>query len=113
MDDQIYPGGFYKFVSSLEKNRPYSSILERKLFRLPAGRKLHKMPFGLSRYSFKGGDLDINMLARLWIMGQEDAPIQPLAQRMLRLLITDTRTVFDRIQAMKTIRAERRSENRP
>jgi len=104
--------GLFDTIKLYESERCYSGISGRKLFKLQRGEKRHSMPFGVARYSFKGGDLDQNMLARLWLLSEADPVIAPLAQAMLRMVMTETRTVFSRVQRMKDARAERRAQDK-
>ncbi len=100
-------------IKLYESERSYSGLSGRRLFRRQPGEKLHSMPFGVTRYSFKGGDLDENLLARLWLLSEADATIAPLARAMLRLVMTDTRTVFARLRQMKADRKARRAAEGP
>lgn len=99
----------FDMIKLHESERSYCGISGRRLFKSEQSHKPHSIAFGLNRYSFKGGDLDKNMLARLWKLSETDDTIRPLAQTMLRLVMTDTRTVFARVQRMKALRAERRA----
>lgn len=65
--------------------------------------KRSSLPFNLTGYSFKNGDLDMNLLARLWVFGESDATIRPLAQRMLSLVMQDRKSIFARTQALKQL----------
>ena len=38
------------------------------------------------------------MLARLWRLAERDDTLQPLGFRMLRMVMTDKRSVFARVQ---------------
>ncbi|MEL7258074.1 MAG: hypothetical protein AAFN80_09560 [Pseudomonadota bacterium] len=99
----------FDMIKLYESERSYCGISGRRLFKNQQSEKSHSIAFGLNRYSFKGGDLDKNMLARLWKLSETDNTIRPLAQKMLRLVMTDTRTVFARVQRMKALRVERRA----
>ena len=57
--------------------------------------------FDLQAYDFYKGDLDRNMLARLWDLAERDRVMFPLAKVMLFALMTDQRTIFARSQAFK------------
>jgi hypothetical protein len=52
-------------------------------------------------YSFQNGDLDRNMLARLWALSEKDEVIAPLARSMLFAVMTDQRSIFARAQRLK------------
>ncbi|MBW4707931.1 hypothetical protein KX928_09045 [Roseobacter sp. YSTF-M11] len=68
--------------------------VKRKIKRSP-------MAFDMQPYSLKGGDLDRVLLARLWQLSERDATIRPLATRMLRMAMTDQRSIFARVQKFK------------
>lgn len=55
----------------------------------------------MAQYSMSKGDLDRNMLARLWLDGIEDDVIRPLVTRLLGDLNRDDRTVFRRLMKMR------------
>ncbi|AHD01301.1 hypothetical protein METH_12030 [Leisingera methylohalidivorans DSM 14336] len=57
--------------------------------------------FGLEPYSLPHGDLDMNLLARLWRYSENDTVLQPLGMRMLRMVMSDPRSIFGRIQRYK------------
>lgn len=60
-----------------------------------------KLAFDLNGYSLPTGDMDKNLLARLWRHGENDQVIAPLCRRMLGDLLREPRTVFGRIQRYK------------
>ncbi|MBB5721764.1 hypothetical protein FHS72_001376 [Loktanella ponticola] len=57
--------------------------------------------FDMQPYSFHRGDLDRNMLARLWDLAEGERVMFPLAKAMLFALMMDKRTIFARAQAFK------------
>ncbi len=59
------------------------------------------MPFRMPPYALRSGDLDRVMLSRLWLLCERDPVIQPLGIRMLRMVMTDRRTIFGRLQKIK------------
>ncbi len=59
------------------------------------------LAFGMDAYSLDRGDLDKNMLARLWRYTENDTVLQPLGVQMLRLVMSDPRSIFGRIQRYK------------
>ncbi|MEL6959296.1 MAG: hypothetical protein AAGL89_10135 [Pseudomonadota bacterium] len=59
------------------------------------------LAFDLHPYSLKNGDLDRNMLSRLWALAENEPLMFPLARRMLGLVMTDKRTIFARVQRLK------------
>ena len=58
----------------------------------------HPLAFNMVGYSLPKGDLDKIMLARLWRLAERDDTLQPLGFRMLRMVMTDKRSVFARVQ---------------
>ena len=74
-------------------------------------RKKERAPtiaFDLDTYALENGDLDRNLLSRLWKLCEAEATIRPLGFRMLRMVNHDRRTVFARMQELKRRRAARR-----
>lgn len=65
------------------------------------GRPRHELSFDMAAYSLQRGDLDKNMLARLWRYAENDPTLRPLGFRMLNMVMTDKRSVFGRIQRYK------------
>ncbi|MEX0319156.1 MAG: hypothetical protein AB3N21_14450 [Ruegeria sp.] len=67
------------------------------------GMKHLKVPlaFDMPEYSLRVGDLDRNLLARLWRYAEDDPVLRPLGFRMLKLVMSDPRSVFGRIQHYK------------
>lgn len=59
------------------------------------------LAFDMKPYALRRGDLDRNMLARLWALAEQDRVIFPLAKSMLFDLMSDPKTVFARLQAHK------------
>ncbi|SLN34362.1 hypothetical protein TRL7639_01556 [Falsiruegeria litorea R37] len=59
------------------------------------------LAFDMDPYSLENGDLDINMLARLWRLSEADAVLRPLGFRMLRLVMSDRKTIFARLRRYK------------
>lgn len=57
--------------------------------------------FDLAPYSLATGDLDKNLLARLWRYSENDPVLQPLGFRMLRMVMQEPRSIFGRIQRYK------------
>ena len=58
--------------------------------------------FDMAPYAMRKGDLDKNLLARLWRLCEDDATIRPLGVRMLRMVMTDKRSIFARLQRFKS-----------
>lgn len=96
----------FDMIKLHDTERRLSGQPGRRPFRRKRGRELDGMPFGLDAYSFRSGDLDRNMLARFWELSEEDATIAPLARSMLRLAITDRRTIFARARRIMKRKSE-------
>ncbi|MCF2871238.1 hypothetical protein L0664_09175 [Octadecabacter sp. G9-8] len=60
-----------------------------------------QIAFGLASYSLKKGDMDRNMLARLYAISENDTVIFPLARSMLMQVMSDRKTVFARLEKIK------------
>ncbi|MEW2911744.1 hypothetical protein [Leisingera sp. JC11] len=65
------------------------------------GPKPDDLAFGMVPYSLDRGDLDMNLLARLWRHAENDAVLRPLGVQMLRMVMSDPRSIFGRIQRYK------------
>lgn len=84
-----------------ESERRLSGQLPIEPFDLPKGPIKTKLAFNSRPYSFKNGDLDRNLITRLWDLSERDATIRPLAQSMLNEIMLDQRTTFARVQKIK------------
>ncbi|MBY6137867.1 hypothetical protein KUV26_00280 [Leisingera daeponensis] len=65
------------------------------------GPKPDDLAFGMVPYALERGDLDMNLLARLWRHAENDAVLRPLGVQMLRMVMSDPRSIFGRIQRYK------------
>jgi hypothetical protein len=97
----------FSMMKLYESERVYSGFAPGQPFRL-SRRKSHELPFGLAGYSLSRGDLDRNMLGRLWVNAEEDPVLRPLACHLLTQLNREPRGVFRRLKLMKRERRERR-----
>ncbi|GAB5436440.1 hypothetical protein [Falsiruegeria mediterranea] len=59
------------------------------------------LAFGMDAYSLEHGDLDMNMLARLWRLAETDPVLRPLGFKMLRMIMSDRKTIFARLRRYK------------
>ncbi|SFE66421.1 hypothetical protein SAMN04488523_10990 [Sulfitobacter brevis] len=91
----------FDMIKLHDSERRRSGQPGRSPFRTMAKRKTFPLPFGMDAYGFRGGDLDKILLARLWQLAESDAIIRPLGFAMLRLVMSDQRSIFARIQAIK------------
>ena len=97
-----------------ESERRYSGQPADTPFPRRRGQRIRTIAFDLDPYSLEKGDLDRNLLSRLWKLCEDDATIRPLGIRMLRLVTQDRRTVFARMQELKRRdAARRRAEGQP
>lgn len=69
--------------------------------RTRGGRRPDSLAFDMVPYSLDRGDLDKNMLTRLWRHAEDDAVLRPLGVRMLQMVMSDPRSIFGRIQRYK------------
>ena len=69
--------------------------------RLKRRKSDHPLAFDMTAYSLRTGDLDMNMLARLWQCAEGDPVLRPLGTRMLRMVMTDNRSIFARLRHYK------------
>lgn len=59
------------------------------------------LAFGMAPYSLRKGDLDKILVARLWKLAEREPTMRHLAMCMLRMVISDRRSVFARLQVYK------------
>ena len=91
----------FDMVKMHDSERRMSGRPGSRPYRRSAGIKKPPLAFDMPRYSLSRGDADRNMLARLWRLSERDDTIAPLAQNMLRLVMTDDRSIFARLQTIK------------
>lgn len=65
------------------------------------GKPRDRLAFDMDPYSLERGDLDRNMLARLWRLAENDPTLRPLGFCMLRLIMSDQKTIFARLRRYK------------
>ncbi|WP_370401759.1 hypothetical protein [Sulfitobacter sp. JB4-11] len=90
-----------------DSERRLSGQPGRRPFRAMKARKRFPVAFGMPPYSYKGGDLDQIMLARIWQLCERDSTIRPLGMAMLNMVMTDPRSIFARVQELKKLRRAR------
>lgn len=91
----------FDLIKLHESERRLSGQPGRRPFRSVPIEERPAMPMSIQGYSFTRGDLDRNLLSRLWQLGERDPVIAPLARKMLLALMEDNRTVFARVQRIK------------
>lgn len=69
------------------------------------------LPMQMDGFTILRGDLDYNLLARLWREAETDRVIGPLAQNLLRELVAEDRGIFRRISLMRGEMGKRRRTN--
>lgn len=93
-----------------DSERRLSGQPGRRPFRPMKARKKFPVAFGMPPYSFKGGDLDEIMIARIWQLCERDRTIRPLGVTMLRLVMTDPRSIFARVRELKKLRSAKEAK---
>ncbi|MFE3837726.1 hypothetical protein [Pseudogemmobacter sonorensis] len=91
---------FFSLVKLYEFERFFSGNSGDQPFRRKrkAGAEL---PLGMPGFSLLGGGLDINLMAQVWQMAEEDDVAGPIAHRLLRLLNHDPVGLFRRLERMR------------
>lgn len=97
----------FSMMKLYESERLYSGVAPDQPFRIRR-RIRAALPFGLSPYALQGGDLDRNLLGRLWLDAEADPVLRPLACRLLSDINRDKGGIFRRLTAMKRLRREMR-----
>jgi hypothetical protein len=93
----------FDMIKLHDSERRISGKPGRTPFRGTKDGKTFPLAFDLTPYAYRGGDLDKILLARLWQLAERDAVIRPLGFAMLRLVMTEPRSIFGRTQEMKKI----------
>lgn len=91
----------FDMIKLHDSERRLSGQPGRRPFRPAKGRKRFPVAFNMAPYSFKGGDLDKVLLARIWQLCERDATIRPLGFAMLRKVMAEPRSIFGRVQELK------------
>ncbi|MGB3244985.1 MAG: hypothetical protein WBB25_10650 [Sulfitobacter sp.] len=97
----------FDMIKLHDSERRISGQPGRVPFKPTKGRRRFPVAFDMDAYSFKGGDLDKIMLARIWQLCERDATIRPLGLAMLRKVMTEPRSIFGRVQELKKRGKER------
>lgn len=90
-------------VKLYESERRVSGHAPETPFEKADGYQRLGMAFDMQPYALARGDLDKNLLARLWKLAERDDVMFPLARSMLFEVMTDKRSVFARLQQFKEI----------
>lgn len=88
----------FDLIKLHDSERRLSGWKNDKGFRRKKDRIKHPLAFDMQPYFLARGDLDRTMLARLWKISESDATLRPLGIGMLRMVISDQRSVFSRVQ---------------
>lgn len=99
----------FSMMKLYESERLYSGFEADKPFRIRRHIK-SILPMKMEPYALGGGDLDRNLLGRLWLDAEEDPVLRPLACRLLTQLNMEKRSVFRRLNVMKMLRREKREQ---
>lgn len=90
-------------VSGRRNDRPFRN--QRNVDR-------HPLAFDMQPFSLVSGDLDRNMLARLWKLCEADETVRPLGARMLHMVMSDPRSVFARVQHFRRDTAGKKADKK-
>lgn len=92
---------FFSLMKLYEYERLFSGKKPDTSFEL--GRKVNaSLPVGMSQFSLRKGDLDINTLARIYEIGCRDEVVRKPCEALVKMLLEDAGTIFSRISIMKT-----------
>lgn len=91
---------FFNLTKLYESERLYSGLTPDTAFSITNRIRAH-LPLRFSPYSLRGGDLDRNLLAMLWLSAEEDPILRPLACNLLTAVNKDKNTLFRRLRLMK------------
>lgn len=67
-----------------------------------------KLPFGMTKYAIAGGDLDQQLLGKLYLEACDDPIMEDLCHHLLNLLISTDKSVFARLRVLRERRAARK-----
>ena len=101
---------FFQLVKLYESERFYSGLAAEQPFDI-ANRARARLPFDMSLYSLKRGDLDRNLLGRLWTRAEGDPLLRPLACHLLLAVNRSPNILFRRLKRMREA-LRRRAEAR-
>lgn len=71
-----------------------------------------KLPLGMSKYAIAGGDLDQQLLGKLYLDACEDPIMEDLCHSMLNRLISTNKSMFSRFRHLRERRAANRNGQR-
>lgn len=91
---------FLNLTKLYESERLYAGLSPDTPFSIFNRTRAH-LPLRLAPYSLRGGDLDRNMMAMLWLSAEEDPILRPLACNLLTAVNKDKGTIFRRLRLMK------------
>jgi hypothetical protein len=94
----------FDMIKLHDSERSNSGRPGQRPFRQKPGSERQSLAFNMQPYAIRKGDLDHNMLARLWMLCENDDTIAPLGFHMLRLVMHDRRSIFGRMQRLKSIK---------
>ena len=93
----------FDLIKLHDSERRLSGQRNQDAFKLDSdAHKQMPLAFDMTGYSLRNGDMDRNMLARLWRYAENDPVLRPLGFRMLKLVMYDPRSIFGRLQQYKS-----------
>ncbi|MGA0539332.1 hypothetical protein [Neotabrizicola sp. VNH66] len=101
----------FSLMKLYEFERLYSGQPADRAFGLRRTRE-NRLPLDMPNFSLLSGGLDVNLLAPLWQMAQEEPVAGPIALHLLNALNEDPGNLFRRIGQMRGALTERRRNRR-
>jgi len=104
---------FFSMIKLYESERFYSGLTPDQPFGTE-NRARADLPLEMSLYSLRKGDLDRNVLGRLWTRAEADPVLRPLACHLLLAVNRSPNILFRRLRHMRDqIRRDKDARNRP
>lgn len=97
----------FSMMKLYETERMFSGFSPEEPYRIRRKSKA-ALPFGMTAYSLRGGDLDRNLLGRLWLDAEADPLLRPLTCGLLSEVNRDKGGIFRRLVVMKRQRRQQR-----
>lgn len=94
----------FDMIKLHDSERRLTGLTGNDPFRRQGAGRVPGIAFGMQGYSFKGGDLDKVLLARLAQLADRTPRMRALAQTMLNLVMSERRSIFARVQMVKARR---------
>lgn len=94
----------FDMIKLHDSERRLTGLTGNDPFRRQGAGRVPGIAFGMQGYSFKGGDLDKVLLARLAQLADRTPRMRALAHTMLNLIMSERRSIFARVQMVKARR---------